>query len=107
MRQMFFVRYAETLVTGVKVLNGKASAPDPISPLGLQQAKPCGQALASLHLQDPRAYSSSYLRAALTALEIARVLGSDVTVVNGLQEMEMGQWARRPYSAPFKETQPS
>ena len=67
MRQMFFVRHAETLVTGVKVLKGKASALDPISPLGHQQAKACGQELAARHLRDPRVYSGSYLRAEQTA----------------------------------------
>lgn len=99
MPHLFLVRHAETEHNQHKVLQGQASAPSVISARGEAQARACGLALAALGLPDPRVYASTYRRAGQTAGAIADALGTDVTVLDGLQEMDVGRWAGRPYSA--------
>lgn len=99
MPRLFLVRHAETRHNQLKVLQGQASAPNVISAVGEWQARACGLALAALGLPDPRVYASTYRRAQQTAGAIADALGVGVTVLDGLQEMDVGDWAGRPYSA--------
>ncbi|MFC5849053.1 histidine phosphatase family protein [Deinococcus petrolearius] len=99
MSRLFLVRHAETEHNRRKVLQGQASAPNVISAAGERQARACGLALAALGLPGPRVYASTYRRAGQTAGAIADALGTGVTVLEGLQEMDVGSWAGRPYSA--------
>ena len=99
MPRLLLVRHAETEHNQRRVLQGQASAPSVISARGEQQARACGLALAALGLPDPRVYASTYRRAGQTAGAIADALGVGVTVLEGLQEMDVGDWAGHPYSA--------
>lgn len=99
MPRLFLVRHAETEHNQRQILQGAASAPGVISARGEAQARACGLALAALALPDPRVYASTYRRAQQTAGAIADALGVGLTVLDGLQEMEVGDWAGRPYSA--------
>lgn len=99
MPRLLLVRHAETEHNRLKVLQGQASAPNVISAAGERQARACGRALAALELPDPRVYASTYRRAQQTAGAIADALGTGVTVLDGLQEMDVGSWAGRPYHA--------
>ena len=99
MPRLFLVRHAETRHNQLKVLQGQASAPNVISAVGEWQAQVCGLALGALGLPDPRVYASTYRRAQQTAGAIADALGTGVSVLDGLQEMDVGSWAGRPYSA--------
>lgn len=96
--RLFLVRHAETAHNAHKVLRGKASADDPISGVGERQAAACAAALAALNLPDPKVYASRYRRAQQTAEPVARALGVSVNVLDGVQEMDTGNWNGRPYS---------
>jgi broad specificity phosphatase PhoE len=99
MSRLFLVRHAETRHNQRKVLQGAASAPSILSGHGEAQARACGLALAALALPEPRVYASTYRRAEQTAEAIATALSTGVTVLDGLQEMDVGSWGGRPYSA--------
>ncbi|GGK12237.1 hypothetical protein GCM10008955_01850 [Deinococcus malanensis] len=97
MERLFLVRHAETLVMGPKVLRGGQSQSDVLSERGHRQAARCGTTFASLRLNRPAVYASTFLRAQQTAHPLAAALGIAVTVVDGLQEMETGDWYGRPH----------
>lgn len=98
MPRLFLVRHAETAHNQLKVLRGKISAQDIISAHGQEQARACAAALAGLNIADPKLYASPYRRTQQTAQPIAEALGVDVAVLQGIQEMDTGDWNGRPYS---------
>jgi len=95
--RIFLVRHAETLVNQKKVLRGSETRHDVLSERGQAQARACAAAFAALNLADPRVYASTYTRAQQTARAIADALRVEPTVVEGLQEMDIGAWFGRPY----------
>lgn len=98
MSRLFLVRHAQTAHNQHKILRGKASAPDPISEHGQEQARACAAELASRGITDPKVYASTYLRAQQTAQPIAEALGVSMTVLDGVHELDTGDWNGRPYS---------
>lgn len=95
--RLFLVRHGQTASNVAEILRGPASADDPLDAVGEAQARAVASHLAALNLPTPRVYASPYLRARQTAQPIADALGVPLTVLNGVQEIDPGDWVGRPY----------
>ncbi|ACO45534.1 histidine phosphatase family protein [Deinococcus deserti] len=98
MERLFKVRHAETLGIGFKVLRGVQRRNDVLSEHGHQQAALCRTALTALRLSEPVIYASTFLRAQQTAGALAEALGVGVNILEGLQEIDTGDWYGRSYA---------
>ncbi|WP_216317680.1 histidine phosphatase family protein [Deinococcus aestuarii] len=96
--RLFLVRHARTAANVSCILRGPTGADDPLDPLGETQARLVAAHLAALHLPTPRVYASPYRRARQTAQPIADALGVPVTVLEGVHEIDPGEWVGRPYA---------
>lgn len=95
--RLLLVRHAQTASNVSQTLG--AAHDDPLDGLGQRQASAVATWLAGLNLPQPRIYASRYLRAQQTAGAIGEALGQPVTVLDGLQEIEVGAaWVGRPYA---------
>ncbi len=80
------------------MLRGVDSQHDRLTAEGHRQAQALACKLAALNLDSPRVYASTYTRAQQTAAPAAELLGVPVTVLEGIQEIDPGDWRGRPYS---------
>jgi probable phosphoglycerate mutase len=95
---LILVRHGESAGNVAQVFRGPDSQHDGLTPRGEVQARALGAHLATLELTAPRVYASTYRRAHATAQTVAAALGTDVTVRDGLQEVDCGQWVGRAYT---------
>lgn len=94
--RLFLVRHGRTAGNVSQVLTGGAD--DPLDEVGQAQAEAVARWFAAQDLESPRIYTSSYLRARQTGTAIAEALHSQITVLDGLQEIAPGDWQGRAYS---------
>ncbi|WP_083922310.1 histidine phosphatase family protein [Deinococcus aquatilis] len=94
--RLFLVRHGRTAGNVSQVLTGGAD--DPLDEVGQAQAQAAAQWFAAQNLEAPRVYTSPFLRARQTGSAIAQAFSSDITVLDGLQEIAPGNWQGRPYA---------
>lgn len=95
--RLFLVRHGQTASNVAQTLG--ASHDDPLDAVGEAQARAVAAHLAGLELEAPAVYASPFRRAQQTAQAIADALGVPMTVLTGIQEIEVGpQWHGRPYT---------
>ncbi|MDL2343856.1 histidine phosphatase family protein [Deinococcus sp. MIMF12] len=95
--RLFLVRHGQTASNVAQTLG--ASHDDPLDPVGEAQARAVAAHFARLDLPTPAVYASPFRRAGQTAAAIADALAVPVTVLPGIQEIEVGpQWHGRPYA---------
>lgn len=95
--RLFLVRHGQTASNVAQTLG--ASHDDPLDAVGEAQARAVAAHLARLNLDAPAVYASSFRRARQTAQAIGDALGVPVTVLPGVQEIEVGPgWHGRPYA---------
>lgn len=95
--RLLLVRHGQTASNVAGTLRGPLSADDPLDAVGEAQARAVAAHLAALNLDSPRVYASPYLRARQTGQAIAGALGVPLTVLDGVQEIDPGDWVGRPY----------
>ena len=95
---LVLARHGESAGNIEQVFRGPASQSDGLTAVGEAQARALGAHLATLALPAPRVYASTYRRAQATAQAIADALGTDVTVLDGVQEVDCGEWVGRAYT---------
>lgn len=96
-RRLFLVRHGQTASNVAQTLG--ASHDDPLDAVGEAQAWAVAAHLAGLNLDAPAVYASSFRRAEQTAQAIGDALEVPVTVLPGVQEIEVGPlWHGRPYA---------
>lgn len=95
--KLVLVRHGESAGNTEQVFRGPASQGDGLTERGHAQARALGEHLRTLGLPTPRVYASTYRRAQATAQAVAGALGSGVTVLEGLQEVDCGTWVGRSY----------
>src|SRR6476469_4753512 len=96
--KLVLVRHGESAGNVAQVFRGPSSRHDGLTGAGEAQARALGRHLRTLNLPAPRVYASTYRRAQATARAIADALGTGVTVLDGVQEVDCGDWAGRPYA---------
>ncbi|MFC3832806.1 MULTISPECIES: histidine phosphatase family protein [Deinococcus] len=95
---LVLARHGESAGNIEQVFRGPASQSDGLTDQGEAQARALGLHLATLALPAPRVYASAYRRAQATAQAIADALGTGVTVLDGVQEVDCGEWVGRAYT---------
>lgn len=97
--RVWIIRHGETAGNEAGLLRGPVSANDELNDTGHAQAR----ALAAHLLRQPQrpqvVYASRYRRAQQTAAPLAGALGVPVQILNGVHEVDCGDWAGQPYSA--------
>ncbi|MDV6374011.1 histidine phosphatase family protein [Deinococcus arenicola] len=96
--RLFLARHGQTTGNVAGILRGVDSQYDELTDQGHAQAQTLAQQMAVLNPELPRVYASTYTRAQQTAAPVAELLGVPVTVLDGLQEIDPGDWRGRPYS---------
>ncbi|WP_162178616.1 histidine phosphatase family protein [Deinococcus marmoris] len=96
--RLFLARHGQTTGNVAGVLRGVDSQHDELTAEGHAQAQALARKLAALNLDSPRVYASTYIRTQQTAAPVAELLGVPVTVLDGIQEIDPGDWRGRPYS---------
>ncbi|WP_192930918.1 histidine phosphatase family protein [Deinococcus sp. AJ005] len=96
--RLFLARHGQTTGNVAGVLRGVDSQHDELTAEGHAQAQALARKLAALNLDSPRIYASTYTRTQQTAAPAAELLGVSVTVLEGIQEIDPGDWRGRPYS---------
>lgn len=87
---LYFVRHGETEWNVKKKIQGKTDIP--LNEKGVEQARCLADQLKKEHLNIGRVYTSPQLRALQTAQIAAEALGAECITLNGLREMDMGDW---------------
>jgi len=93
---LFLVRHAQTAANVTQTLGQDPQAP--LDEAGEAQARAVAAWFAALKPPSPRVYSSPYRRATQTGAAIAQALHVPLTVLQGVQEFDVGTWAGRPYA---------
>lgn len=88
--RLLFVRHGETDWNVENRIQGGTDTA--LNENGLEQARQLGQKLAEQKLMIAKIYSSKLKRAHKTAEIVGELLGVDVESVDGLEEMNLGQW---------------
>lgn len=88
--RLLFVRHGETDWNVENRIQGGTDTA--LNETGLEQARQLGQKLAEQKLMIAKIYSSKLKRAHKTAEIVGELLGVDVESVDGLEEMNLGQW---------------
>ncbi|MFK7601661.1 histidine phosphatase family protein [Deinococcus sp. SM5_A1] len=96
--RLFLARHGQTTGNVAGVLRGMDSQNDELTAEGHAQARALACKLAALNLDSPRVYASTYIRTQQTAAPAAELVGVPVTVLDGIQEIDPGDWCGRPYS---------
>lgn len=86
----YFIRHGETDWNVRKKIQGKTDVP--LNENGLKQAKELAKELTGQKLDVVRAYTSPQQRAAETARIAAEALGIGCVSLDGLREMDLGEW---------------
>ncbi|MDB5046512.1 MAG: histidine phosphatase family protein [Deinococcus sp.] len=94
--RLFLVRHGRTAGNVSQVLTGGAD--DPLDEVGQAQAQAVAEWLTHQELASPRIFTSPFLRAKQTGTAIAEAFGSQITVLDGLQEIAPGDWQGRAYA---------
>jgi broad specificity phosphatase PhoE len=94
--RLFLVRHGRTAGNVSQVLTGGAD--DPLDEVGQAQAEAVARWFAVENIESPRIFTSSFLRARQTGSAIAKALGTQLTVLDGLQEIAPGDWQGRAYA---------
>ncbi|MPY65754.1 histidine phosphatase family protein [Deinococcus sp. SDU3-2] len=95
--RLFLVRHGQTASNVAQTLG--ASHDDPLDEVGEAQAQAVAAHFAGLYLEAPAVYASPFRRARQTAQAIADALCVPMTVLPGVQEIEVGPlWHGRPYT---------
>lgn len=95
---LILARHGESAGNVAQVFRGPDSQHDGLTDAGHAQARALGAHLAGLHLPAPSVYASTYRRAQETAQAVADALGTAVTVLEGVQEVDCGTWVGRAYT---------
>jgi broad specificity phosphatase PhoE len=95
--RLFLARHAQTSGNVAGILRGVDSRHDELTTEGHAQARALARRIAALRPEAPRVYASTYTRTQQTAAPIAQILGVPVTVLEGIQEIDPGEWRGRPY----------
>ncbi|WP_309570585.1 histidine phosphatase family protein [Deinococcus sp.] len=96
--RLVLARHGESAGNVAQTFRGPDSQGDGLTDEGQAQARALGAHLAALDLLTPRVYASTYIRAQETAQAVADALGTHVTVLDGIQEVDCGAWVGRPYA---------
>ncbi|GHF41645.1 putative phosphoglycerate mutase [Deinococcus metalli] len=96
--KLVLARHGESAGNVAQVFRGPDSQHDGLTDAGHAQARALGRHLATLALPGPRVYASTYRRAQDTAQAVAGALGTDVTVLDGVHEVDCGAWVGRAYA---------
>lgn len=87
---LYFVRHGETDWNVRKKIQGKTDIP--LNEKGVSQAVALASWLKANGFQVKRTYTSPQLRAAETARILSDALEIESIVLNGLREMDLGEW---------------
>lgn len=87
---LYFVRHGETEWNVSKKIQGKTDVP--LNENGICQAKQLAKELVQKQLHVARVYTSPQLRAIQTAQIAADALGVECSSLEGLREMDLGEW---------------
>lgn len=88
--KLFLVRHGETDWNVQKKIQGKTDIE--LNELGVTQARRLGEKIAKAGTRIDKIYSSRLKRAYKTAVVIGECIHSEVEVVDGLEEMHLGDW---------------
>ncbi len=97
---VLLVRHGATPTTGTE-LYGRRDGVE-LSDAGIQQAQNAGQRIAALSKHIAAVYTSPLLRAQQTADHIAKAIGKQVKIHEGLNELDVGKWTGRKLAALYK-----
>ena len=86
----YFIRHGETDWNVKKKIQGKTDVP--LNENGLNQAKALAKELVRLQPDVMRVYTSPQKRASETARIAAEALGIRCMILDGLKEMDLGEW---------------
>ncbi len=99
--QLILVRHGETSANIDGVWHG--STDTALTAKGHRQAERVAEYLGREYADAARVYSSPLQRARDTALPIARALGVELNVTEGLSEFHLGSWEGKSYASLFSE----
>ena len=88
--RLLLARHGETDWNVASKIQG--STDTELNEVGKEQARQLGQKLVMERIQIDTIYTSKLKRAALTAQIIGEMMGVDVEPVDGLEEINLGQW---------------
>lgn len=88
--KLLFVRHGETDWNKQEKIQG--STDTDLNETGLQQAKELGKELEKESNKIRKVYTSRLKRAKVTADMIAKHIGATVIVLDGLEELDLGNW---------------
>ena len=88
--KLLFVRHGETDWNVENRIQGGTDTE--LNETGMEQARQLGQKLAEQKLMIANIYSSKLKRAHKTAQIVGELIGVDVESIDGLEEMNLGQW---------------
>ena len=88
--KLYLVRHGETDWNVKKKIQGKTDVP--LNENGLNQAKALAKELVRLQPDVMRVYTSPQKRASETARIAAEALGIRCMILDGLKEMDLGEW---------------
>ncbi|GGR45375.1 alpha-ribazole phosphatase [Deinococcus seoulensis] len=97
--RVWIIRHGETAGNEAGILRGPVSANDELNDTGHAQARALATHLLRQLPRPQAVYASRYRRAQQTAAPLAGALGVPVQVLNGIHEVDCGDWAGQPYSA--------
>ena len=96
--RLFLIRHGETDNNVSQIFRGPEGGQSPLNEAGFEQAQQLAVGLKALNLPRPRVYASTYLRAQQTAQPVADALGVPLQMLDGVQEIDTGAFAGRPYA---------
>lgn len=96
--RLLLARHGQTAGNVAGILRGADSRHDELTAEGHAQARALAHQIAALNPEAPRVYASTYTRTQQTAAPVAEALGVPVTILDGIQEIDPGDWRGRPYS---------
>ncbi|GAA5437363.1 histidine phosphatase family protein [Deinococcus aquaticus] len=97
--RVWIIRHGETSGNEAGILRGPVSVNDELNDTGHAQARALAAHLLRQPARPQTVYASRYRRAQQTAAPLAEALGVPVQVLNGVHEVDCGDWAGQPYSA--------
>lgn len=94
--KLYFVRHGQTDWNVEKKIQGKTDIP--LNAKGKEQAKSTAILIANGDYKVKKVYTSKCVRALETAEEIAKVCGLTCVPIDGLEEMNLGDWEGKSWS---------
>ncbi len=93
---IYFVRHGQTDWNVLKKIQGKTDIP--LNEKGKEQAKETAKIIANRGYDLAKVYSSKHIRALETAKEIAKACDLECVPIDGLEEMNLGDWEGKSWS---------